>query len=104
MVPSESSAYPASPPAATAVASVRLLTCTGTLLSQVPLRSGEPLLVGPPLFHGFGLAYLAMSLFLGSPLVLRRKFEPEAALAAVATHRVSTRVAASDPARSQMVS
>jgi fatty-acyl-CoA synthase len=63
-----------------------------TLLSQVGLRAGEPLLVAPPLFHGFGLAYLGMSLFLGSPLVLRRKFDAEAALAAIAAERVTTLV------------
>jgi acyl-CoA synthetase (AMP-forming)/AMP-acid ligase II len=63
-----------------------------TLLERVGLRAGEPLLVAPPLFHGFGLAYLALGLFLGSPLVLRRKFDPEAALAAIASHRVATLV------------
>jgi fatty-acyl-CoA synthase len=64
-----------------------------TLLSQIGLRAGEPLLVAPPLFHGFGLAYLALSLFLGSALVLRRKFDPEATLATIAEHRVASLVA-----------
>jgi fatty-acyl-CoA synthase len=46
--------------------------------------------VAPPLFHGFGLAYLGLALFLGAPLVLRRKFDPETVLADVARHRVAT--------------
>jgi fatty-acyl-CoA synthase len=63
-----------------------------TLLDQVRLRAGEPLLIAPPLFHGFGLAYLGLGLFLGCPLVLRRKFDPEGALLAIAQHRVATLV------------
>jgi fatty-acyl-CoA synthase len=63
-----------------------------TLLTKIGLRAGEPMLVAPPLFHGFGLAYLALALFLGAPLVLRRKFDPEGLLAAVATERVATLV------------
>jgi fatty-acyl-CoA synthase len=64
-----------------------------TLLDKIRLRAGQPLLVAPPLFHGFGLAYLALGLFLGCPLVLRRKFDPEDVLAAIAQHRVPTLVA-----------
>ena len=60
-----------------------------TLLSTIELRAREPMLIGPPLFHGFGLSYLALGLFLGSTLVLRRKFEPEAVLAAIAEQRVT---------------
>ncbi|WP_020672188.1 AMP-binding protein [Amycolatopsis nigrescens] len=59
-----------------------------TMLTQLRLRSGEPMLVLPPLFHGFGLAYLAIALVLGSPLVLCRRFEPERALELAERHRV----------------
>lgn len=45
-------------------------------LLRVPLRSGEPVMVAPPLFHGLGFTYLAVALGLGSPLVLRRRFDP----------------------------
>jgi len=61
-----------------------------TLLSQLPLYAREPMLIAPPLFHGFGLSYLALALFLGSTLVLRRRFDPEATLADIAEHRVAT--------------
>jgi acyl-CoA synthetase (AMP-forming)/AMP-acid ligase II/NAD(P)-dependent dehydrogenase (short-subunit alcohol dehydrogenase family) len=59
-----------------------------TLLSTVPLRAGDPILVAPPLFHGFGLAYLGLALTLGCPMVLRRRFDAAATLDAIARERV----------------
>ena len=64
-----------------------------TLLARVPLRSREPMLTAPPLFHGFGFAFLALGLFLGSTIVLRRRYDAEQALATVETHRIRTLVA-----------
>jgi acyl-CoA synthetase (AMP-forming)/AMP-acid ligase II/NAD(P)-dependent dehydrogenase (short-subunit alcohol dehydrogenase family) len=64
-----------------------------TIFSNIPLRSGEPVLVAPPAFHGFGLAFLSLGLVLGTTLVLQRRFEAEAALAAIERHRASTLVA-----------
>ena len=63
-----------------------------TVLSTISLRAGEPMLVAPPLYHGFGLAYLGLALVLRSPLVLRRRFDAQAVLAAVAAERVATLV------------
>ena len=60
-----------------------------SVLERLRIRTGDPMLVGPPLFHGFGLAYLGLAVFLGCPLVVRRRFDPEAVLAAVAEHRVA---------------
>ncbi|MEO3782188.1 AMP-binding protein [Actinocorallia sp. B10E7] len=62
-------------------------------LLRLPLRSGEPLLVCPPLFHGLGLTYLLTGLALGSPLVLLRRFDARAALEAVARHRAGAVIA-----------
>ncbi|MBF6179468.1 AMP-binding protein [Nocardia otitidiscaviarum] len=56
-------------------------------LYRLGLRSGTTIVVGIPLFHGFGLAVLALGLLLGGTLVLRRGFDPEAALAATAARR-----------------
>jgi acyl-CoA synthetase (AMP-forming)/AMP-acid ligase II len=64
-----------------------------TLLTRIPLRTRITLLVAPPLFHGFGLAYLALSLVLGATLVLRRRFDPAVTLADVERHRVNVLVA-----------
>jgi len=60
-----------------------------TLLEQLKPHAGDPILIGPPVFHGFGLAFLGIALFVGAPVVLRRRFDPAWALAAVAQHRVT---------------
>jgi acyl-CoA synthetase (AMP-forming)/AMP-acid ligase II/NAD(P)-dependent dehydrogenase (short-subunit alcohol dehydrogenase family) len=64
-----------------------------TIFSNIPLRAGEPILVAPPAFHGFGLAFLSLGLMLGTTVVLRRRFEPEEALAAIERHRASSLIA-----------
>jgi fatty-acyl-CoA synthase len=60
-----------------------------TLLEQLRPRAGDPILIGPPVFHGFGLAFLGIALLIGAPVVLRRRFDPAAALADVERHRVT---------------
>jgi fatty-acyl-CoA synthase len=56
---------------------------TASALNRIGLRSGEPMIICPPLFHGLGLLTSMLALFLGSPLVLRAKFDPAAVLADV---------------------
>jgi acyl-CoA synthetase (AMP-forming)/AMP-acid ligase II len=48
-----------------------------TLLRRLPLKHGVPLVVTQPLFHGFGLGFLAIGLAFGMPVVVRRHFDPE---------------------------
>jgi acyl-CoA synthetase (AMP-forming)/AMP-acid ligase II len=60
-----------------------------TLLEQLRPRAGDPILIGPPAFHGFGLAFLGMALFIGAPVVLRRRFDAATALDDIARHRVT---------------
>jgi acyl-CoA synthetase (AMP-forming)/AMP-acid ligase II/NAD(P)-dependent dehydrogenase (short-subunit alcohol dehydrogenase family) len=43
-------------------------------------RAGDPFVVAPPLFHLYGLVGMTVAFGLGSPIVIRRRFEPEAAL------------------------
>ena len=43
-------------------------------------RAGEPIVVPPPLFHLYGMIGMALGFGLGSPIVLRRRFDPEATL------------------------
>ncbi|MDX6738830.1 AMP-binding protein [Actinocorallia sp. A-T 12471] len=62
-------------------------------LMRVPLRSGDPILVAPPLFHGLGFTYLAVALGLGSPLVLRRRFDPADVLKTLDRRAVAVLVA-----------
>ena len=63
------------------------------LVSQVPLRGREPMLIAPPLFHGFGFAYLALGLVLGATVVMRRRFDATTVLDDLERHRVTTLVA-----------
>jgi acyl-CoA synthetase (AMP-forming)/AMP-acid ligase II len=60
-----------------------------TLLEQLRPRARDAIVIGPPVFHGFGLAFLGLALFIGAPVVLRRRFDPAAALADVARHRAT---------------
>jgi fatty-acyl-CoA synthase len=66
---------------------------TATILTRTRLRAGDAVLVAPPLFHGFGLITFALAVLLRSPVVLRRRFEAEATLAAIDAHRVGCAVA-----------
>jgi acyl-CoA synthetase (AMP-forming)/AMP-acid ligase II len=63
------------------------------LAGQVPLRAREPMLIAPPLFHGFGFAYLALGLVLGATIVIRRRFDPDAVLDDLERYRIRTLVA-----------
>jgi acyl-CoA synthetase (AMP-forming)/AMP-acid ligase II len=60
-----------------------------TLLEQLEPHAGGPIVIGPPVFHGFGLAFLGLALFVGAPVVLRRRFDPQWALEAVERHRAT---------------
>jgi acyl-CoA synthetase (AMP-forming)/AMP-acid ligase II/short-subunit dehydrogenase len=56
-------------------------------------RSGEPFLVGPPLFHLYGQIAFTAAFALGSPIVIRRRFDPEATLEQIERHRVGALLA-----------
>ena len=63
-----------------------------SLLSRMPLRHGWTTHIAAPLFHTWGFAHFALAMLLGSTMVLRRKFDPEQALAVVAEHRCDSLV------------
>ncbi|GAA4114639.1 long-chain-fatty-acid--CoA ligase FadD2 [Nocardioides fonticola] len=50
------------------------------LLSGLPLKYGWRTHIAAPLFHTWGFGHLALSMLLGSTIVLRRRFDPEGAL------------------------
>ncbi|SHH10088.1 AMP-binding protein [Streptoalloteichus hindustanus] len=66
------------------------LAPAAAVLSRIPLRAGEPMLVSAPLFHTWGLAAFQLALVLGSTLVLHRRFDPVAALRAIHEHRCTS--------------
>ncbi|MET9273125.1 AMP-binding protein [Kribbella sp. NPDC003557] len=69
---------------------VGLAGLTGSALSRFGLRAGEPMVVCPPLFHGLGLLTSMLALFLGSPLVLRPRFDAATLLADVERTRAGS--------------
>lgn len=56
-------------------------------------RAGEPFVVAPPLFHLFGLIGMTSAFALGSPIVIRRRFDPEATLQQIDVHRAGVLLA-----------
>jgi acyl-CoA synthetase (AMP-forming)/AMP-acid ligase II len=71
-------AYRANPPG---------LATAAVLISRIPLKAAETVLVATPLFHMWGLAALQIGMPLRNTLILRRRFDPKEALRAVAEHR-----------------
>jgi acyl-CoA synthetase (AMP-forming)/AMP-acid ligase II len=61
-------------------------------MSRLPLRYGWRTHIAAPLFHTWGFAHLALSMLLGSTVVLRRRFDPEVCLEAVAEERCDSLV------------
>lgn len=72
-----------------AVGGPDVLGVLASVLHRLRLRQGDPMLVCVPLFHGYGFALSILAFVLGSPLVLRRRFDAEDVLGAVAAHRVA---------------
>ncbi|MEV8371630.1 AMP-binding protein [Kribbella sp. NPDC056861] len=66
---------------------------TASTLNRIGLRAGEPVVICPPLFHGLGLLNSMLALFLGSPLVLARRYDAAALLASIDRTRAGAIVA-----------
>ncbi len=62
------------------------------LFSKIPLKARETTVIAAPLFHSWGYAHFLLSLPLLSTLVLRRKFDPQETLKAIAQQRASALV------------
>src|SRR4051794_1874556 len=59
------------------------------LFSKIPFRARETHMIAAPMFHSWGFAHFTLGLGLSSTLVLRRKFDPESVLQAVAEHEAT---------------
>jgi fatty-acyl-CoA synthase len=59
------------------------------LFTAMPVRAGDMTVIACPIFHSWGLGNAAISLGLGNPIVLRRRFDPEQTLADIARHRAA---------------
>jgi acyl-CoA synthetase (AMP-forming)/AMP-acid ligase II/uncharacterized protein YndB with AHSA1/START domain len=62
------------------------------LLDRIPLRARRVTLIAPPLFHSWGYLQFGLAVAVRATIVLQRRFDPEAVLAAVARDRVDTLV------------
>jgi fatty-acyl-CoA synthase len=70
----------------------RSLVAPAAILSKIPFRSRETAFVAAPVYHAWGLGTSILMLALGSTIVLRRRFDPEKVLVALAEHRCSALV------------
>ncbi|QKW31600.1 AMP-binding protein [Nocardiopsis flavescens] len=58
-----------------------------SILSRIPLRSSDRILVSAPAFHAWGLAGVQLGMTMRATLVMRRVFEPEDVLRTVQEQR-----------------
>ncbi|HMS62372.1 MAG TPA: acyl-CoA synthetase [Solirubrobacteraceae bacterium] len=65
------------------------LTPVASLFDAIPLKARQTTMIAAPMFHSWGMAHFLLALTLGSTLVVRRRFDPEDTLAAVAHHRAT---------------
>ncbi|MFI0411150.1 AMP-binding protein [Actinomadura sp. 3N508] len=70
-----------------------LLPAALSHLMRVPVRSGAPIVVAPPLFHILGFAYATVGLGMGMPLVLSRRFDARVTLDTIAACEAEALVA-----------
>src|SRR3954471_8172713 len=59
------------------------------LFSKIPLRARETTTIAAPMFHSWGFAHFTLGMGLSSTLVIKRKFDPEAALSLTAQHEAT---------------
>ncbi len=61
-----------------------------TLLDRTRLRTGAKSSVAVPMFHGFGLGMLMLTMALGGTVLTHRRFDAEAAVAQASQYRADT--------------
>ncbi len=65
------------------------LAAPGAIVSKIPFRSRGTVLIGPPMFHAWGLATSLIAISTGSTLLLARRFDAARALDLLAEHRAT---------------
>ncbi|MFG1881022.1 AMP-binding protein [Micromonospora sp. NPDC049102] len=58
-----------------------------SIIDRIPLHAKNRVLIAAPIFHTWGFAALQMCFALRATIVLHRRFDPAATLAALVTHR-----------------
>lgn len=64
----------------------------GGILAHVPFKAGEVTSLPAPMFHALGFLHSTMAIFLGSTLLLRRRFKPRLVLEDIEKHRATALV------------
>jgi fatty-acyl-CoA synthase len=59
------------------------------ILSHVPFKAGEVTALPAPMFHALGFLHATIGAFLGSTLVLHRKFKPDVVLTDIAKYKTT---------------
>lgn len=68
------------------------LAPVGGILSHVPFKASEVTSLPAPMFHALGYLHATIAMFLGSTLVLRRKFKPPLVLEDIEKYKVTAMV------------
>jgi fatty-acyl-CoA synthase len=68
------------------------LAPVGGILSHVPFKAGEVTSLPSPMFHALGYLHGTLGMFLGSTLLLRRKFKPPLVLEDIEKHKATAMV------------
>ncbi|EID09770.1 acyl-CoA synthetase [Mycobacterium xenopi RIVM700367] len=61
----------------------------GGILSHVPFKAGEVTSLPAPMFHALGFLHATIGMFLGSTLILHRKFKPAVVLQDIEKHKAT---------------
>jgi len=64
----------------------------GGVLSHVPFKANEVTSLPAPMFHALGFLHATIAMFLGSTLVLRRRFKPATVLADIEKNKATAMV------------
>ncbi len=59
------------------------------MFDRIPWRAEQPVVVAAPAFHAFGFGAVAIAFTLACPVVLRRRFDPEATLDLLVRHEAT---------------
>ncbi|GFG73997.1 long-chain-fatty-acid--CoA ligase FadD2 [Mycobacterium botniense] len=65
------------------------LAPVGGILAHVPFKAGEVTVLPAPMFHALGYLHATIAMFLGSTLVLRRRFAPATVLADIEKYKAT---------------
>jgi fatty-acyl-CoA synthase len=64
----------------------------GGILSHVPFKASEVTSLPSPMFHALGYLHATIAMFLGSTLLLRRRFKPQLVLEDIEKHKATAMV------------